>query len=377
MREILLVDPGRSVGGTESVVLDSARRLAAHGDRVTVLVSADPGVDALARDLAAAGAVVDRAADLDGPATRIAALVRKIEALAPDLLHVHLPWPHACPWVAVAGRLAGIPAIVATEHLLFPENHVRDDLRKRALAPCIDRTIAVSAGIGETLVSRWRIPAARVVVVPNGVDVERFSGPNAQARARGRRALGLDEEALLVGSVGRLEGQKGFAQLVRAAARLRTRFPALRVAIAGDGSLAGALREEAREAGVGERVLLPGRVAEMKDFLAALDLFALPSLWEGMPLSLLEAMAMGVPAIATATPGALEILGGPERVGVAVALRDEAALADAIGSLLADPEERRGLGIAGRARVRERHDAARQFGRVLAVYDTLTEGARP
>jgi len=372
VREILLVDPGSSIGGTEKVVVDSARRLVARGERVAALASADRAVDAFASDLAAAGARVERAGGPAAPIGGFEAMVRRLRARPPDILHAHLPWPHACPWLPLASRMAGVRSIVATEHLLFPETHLRDDLRKRFGGAFVDRAIAVSTRIAETLVSRWGYPLSRVVVVPNGVDLAQFPGPGAEARSRGRRALGLDENALLVGSVGRLEEQKGFGNLVRAAARLLPRFPELGVAIAGEGSLAGTLRDDARRTGLGERLHLPGRIAAIPDFLAALDLFVLPSHWEGMPLSLLEAMAMGIPVVATGTPGALEIFAGPERVGVAVTIGNDEMLAESIAALLSDREAARALGLAGLARVRERHDAARLFERVVAVYDAVS-----
>jgi glycosyltransferase involved in cell wall biosynthesis len=344
----------------------------------------DAGVDALAGDLEAIGVRVERADEVRAMDGAFAGAVRRLAARPPDLLHVHLPWPHANAWLPMAARLAGVRAVVATEHLLFPETHRRDDLRKRALARFVDRTIAVSEGIAATLVGRWGFARSRVVVVPNGVDARALPGSDAAARARGRAALGVPDAAILVGSVGRLEEQKGFAHLVRAAGRVGAgagdgapaNAGALHVAIAGEGSLAAALRDEAERAGLGRRLHLPGRVAAVADFLAALDLFVLPSLWEGMPLSLLEAMAMGIPCVATATPGAVEVLDGAERPGVLVAPGDESALAGAIAALLADRAEARRLGDAGRARVRERHDAERLFERTLAVYDAVAPAER-
>lgn len=348
-----MIGSGRAIGGTESVLLDSAARLEAAGARVA------------------------RVPEARAPWDGLLPMARRIRERAPHIVHVHLSWPHANAWLPAAARLAGAGAVVATEHLLFPETHKRNDLEKRLLAPLLDRTIAVSEGIARRLVERWGYRPSRVVVIPNGVALDAFPGPSPEARARGRRALGLDDRTPLVGSVGRLEAQKGFGHLVRAGARLAARFPKLRVAVAGEGSLAPALEGEARASGLGERLLLPGRIDAVPDFLAALDAFALPSLWEGMPLSLLEAMAMGAPCVATATPGAIEILAGPDALGMTVPPGDEEALATAIGALLEDRGRARALGLAARARVAERHDAARLFERLVAVYDDVAPRGTP
>jgi len=367
------VNCGRALGGTEKVLLDSAVRLAARGERVAALLAPGPALDPLEERLGAAGVRSERWEEVGSPGRLFARTVRRLAARAPDVVHVHLPWPHANAWFPAAARLAGVGAVVATEHIQFPARSRREDARKRLLAPLVDRTVAVSRAIALDLSKRWGYAASRVVVIPNGVDRGVFRGADPAARARGRARLGIDEGSPLVGSVGRLEEQKNFGALVRAAATIRARFPNLHVAIAGEGSEAGPLRAAAGACGLGERLRLPGRIDDVADFLAALDLFVLPSLWEGMPLSLLEAMAMEAPVVATATPGAEEVLGGVEPAGLLVAPGDDGALSEAMASLLADPARARALGRAGAARVGERYDAAPLFERLVAVYDEVTD----
>lgn len=365
------MNSGRALGGTEKVLLDSAHRLAARGERVAALLAPGAALDPLSDGLAAAGARAERWEEVGSPGAHFARTVRRLAARPPDVVHLHLPWPHANPWFAAAARLAGVGAVVATEHIQFPARSRRRDARKRLLAPLVDRTVAVSRGVADDLTGRWGYRADRVVVIPNGVDGAVFRGADGAARARGRARLAVGEGATLVGSVGRLEEQKNFGALVRAAGALAGRFPGLHVAIAGEGSEAAALAAAAETCGLAGRVRLPGRIDDVPDLLAALDVFVLPSLWEGMPLSLLEAMAMEVPVVATATPGAAEVLGGGEPAGVLVAPGDDAALAEAIASLLADPARASAFGRAGAARVRERYDAARLFERLVAVYDEV------
>jgi len=365
---LLLVGSGAAFGGTEQVLVDSARRLTAHGWPVGAWVSPARGADPVASALRDAGATVERWPELLSPGPLLARTVAALRERAPRIVHLHLAWPHANPWFPLAAKLAGVGAVVTTEHILFPERHRRDDLRKRLTRRFVDRAIAVSKAIGAALTTDWGYRERRVRVIPNGVDLVRFAGPDAAARARVRARLGVAPGAMLVGATGRLEEQKGFAHLVRAAGRLAPRHPALRVAIAGSGSLAGALADEARAAGAGGALILPGRIDAVPEFLAALDLFVLPSLWEGMPLSLLEAMAQAVPVIASDTPGAAEILSADSSAGILVPRGDDAALAAAIERCAGDPQLARGLGAAGRALVHREHDASRLFARLVALY---------
>jgi glycosyltransferase involved in cell wall biosynthesis len=371
---ILLVSTATAFGGTEQVLLDSARRLNAAGERVEAWVAPGSGGDALVGALREAGVPSQRWREVASGGAHLGATVRRLRERSPGVVHLHLPWPHANAWFPVAARLAGVP-VVTTEHLLFPERHARDDLRKRFTGRFVDRAIAVSRTIGDTLVDAWGYHASRVRVIPNGVDLARFSGPDSARRARARERLGVAPDAPLIGSLGRLEEQKGFASLVRAAALLAREFPRLRVAIAGEGALANGLVAIAREAGIADALILPGRTDAAPDFLAALDIFVLPSLWEGMPLSLLEAMAMGLPVVATDTPGSLEVLGESGSRGIVVRRGDDAALAGAIATVLREPERAAALARAGLAHARGEHDLARLFPRLTAVYDEVLEPA--
>ncbi len=375
-QRVLLVGSGAAFGGTEQVLVDSARRLAAAGWTIDAWVAPSSGADLVTGELRDAGIFVERWPEVLSPGAVAARTVGALRERAPQIVHLHLAWPHANAWFPVAAKLAGVPAVVTTEHILFPERHRRDDLRKRFTRRFVDRAIAVSSAIGSALIAHWGYRERQVRVIPNGVDVARFAGPDPGARVRVRERLGVPHDAILVGAVGRLEEQKGFVYLVRAAARLVKRHPRLRVAIAGSGSLAGALEAEARASGAAAALLLSGRVDAIPEFLAALDLFVLPSLWEGMPLSLLEAMAMGAPVIASDTPGASEILGDDGRAGILVGRADDAALAAAIERCISDPLLAGTLGRAGFDLVHREHDQARLFPRLLDVYrEAIAPGA--
>jgi glycosyltransferase involved in cell wall biosynthesis len=202
--------------------------------------------------------------------------------------------------------------------------------------------------------------------VHNGIDLP------AQRNGGALRAeLGIPEQAPLAGEIARLCDVKGQRELIRAASQV----PELRVVLVGEDLEAGGafrtgLEREAGELGVGDRVHFTGYRADAQELLDDLDVFVLPSWIEGLPLTVLEAMARGKPVVATPVGGTPELVVDGE-TGLLVPPRDAGALADALRSLAADPERAQALGAAGRARVAERFSSAAMTGRVLAVYDEV------
>lgn len=202
----------------------------------------------------------------------------------------------------------------------------------------------------------WRLPRGRVRYQPNGVDL---------AQAAPEMVLG---EGLIVGTVAALRAEKNVARLLRAF-RLAAEARPARLLVVGDGPERAALGTLARELGIAERVHFAGHVAQPRGLVAAMDVFALSSDTEQMPLSLLEAMAAGKPVAATAVGDVAEML-APENRRYVVA-RDDGALAGAIGALLDDSEARRALGAANRARA----EAAYSEGAMVAAWAGLLGAA--
>jgi len=202
-------------------------------------------------------------------------------------------------------------------------------------------------------------------VIPNGIDLTRFRPPldPAAARADARRLLGLPLEASVVGAVGRLDPQKGLDTLVRAFARLHGAGAPPLLALVGEGPQRRELEWLARSLGVADRVRLVGRRADVPRLLPGLDLFVMPSRWEGFGLALAEALAAGVPAVASAVDSLPEVLGDAGRL---VAPDEPEALAGALSELLGDADERARLAALGPRR-------AARFGveRMVAGYARL------
>jgi glycosyltransferase involved in cell wall biosynthesis len=253
-------------------------------------------------------------------AWRLRGLLRWLEA---DAVHTH----HVGPLLygGLAARLAGIRRLVHTEHDAW---HLTDPRRRRLqaglvglLRPCLVADAALVRDSAEAA-----LPGRRYAVIGNGVDTHRFTPGDRDAA---RRVLGLPRDVRLVGCAARLESVKGHTHLLQAMTRLPTD---VHLALAGEGSLAAVLAEDARSLGLGARVHFLGNVEAMPDFYRALDLFCLPSLREGLPLAPLEAQACGVPCVLTDVGGNREALWSHD--GTLVPAGDDATLARALAERL-------------------------------------------
>lgn len=305
-------------------------------------------------------------------------LVQLLRAVRPDLVHWH--GTRAAFFGALALGLARgrpdrrrLPHAVYTVHGLSYRKTVtaggttagRALFRRVEHMACAGakRVISVSAEDLEDLRRRRFIAPGQGRHVPNALNVSR-RGPRDRAAARAR--IGIPEADFVVGTVSRLVPQKTVGDLVDAVARL----PRATLAVVGDGPERRAVERRIRLLGLGDRVRLLGARDDVPELLAAFDIFALSSRWEGEPIALLEAMAVGVPCVATAVGGTCEVLAGGE-AGVLVPVGDSAALAAAIELLRLDPEHRARIECAGRARV-EGRTPERLAQAVLEVYEDAT-----
>ncbi len=294
------------------------------------------------------------------------ALARQIDAEGIDLVHGLLYRANAV--AALACRLARRrPPMVWGQHSVLSTEGRGTALAARWTRPLATRVVAVAGALRDEVVARGRIPPGRVVVIGNGVDVERFVPADGGER---RRALGLAPADVVVGGVGRLAPEKGFAVLVEAVALARAAGAPLALVLAGDGPERGALERLAARRRIGGSVRLLGFDAAPEALYPAFDIFALPSLEEGSPLALLEAMACGRAAVATPVGGVAEIV-EPERSGLLVEAGSAAALAGALRRLAADADWRRELGAAARRRAVESFDLAAMVRRHESLYLSL------
>lgn len=371
-----------SMGGAERLAVQIANARAEAGDASHLIVLTGPGSlsERISPRVATRYLHYERAS-LANP-LRFAAsvwrgaslLTRQLRADAIDVAQTHLPganfWGLLLAW-------RGLCAVIPTVHNNQEFNYGREDQRFRAwarrwayrqlLRRC-PATVAVSASVRDSLVADLGAPEAadRVRVVTNGVIVPDPVPAEMLRAARAR--YGLPDSDPLVLAAGRLSEQKNFAMLLEATARLRASGgPRFRVLIAGDGPLRAYLTRRCHELGLDDQVVMPGSVNDLQDLMLGADLFVLPSLWEGLPLVLLEAMACGLPVIGTRIKGIAEVM-DEEVNGLLCEPGDVAGLAAAMRRLLQEPALRAAYGAAGREIVRRHYDFARVSQTLGALY---------
>jgi glycosyltransferase involved in cell wall biosynthesis len=295
---------------------------------------------------------------------RLDALVRLYWLLReerPGIVHTWLF--HANVLGRLVGRLSGAPVVVSGERTMGMEPSWRYAVNRLTL-PLVDRVVCVSSQVAEYSRQRIGVPREKIVVIPNGVDAP---APDVlQDRRAARSALGLPFEGVLVGTVARLEPVKRLDVLLRAMGVLE-RVPAV---IVGYGSLERRLERIAEELGLGDRVRFAGYQPDVWPWLSAFDVFALSSDWEGMPNAVLEAMAVGLPVVATSAGGTPDVV-VQGVTGLLVPPGDHRSFAGALERLVRDSGLRQTMGEAGRRRVMDEFSAARMVQRTQALYAEL------
>jgi len=252
-----------------------------------------------------------------------------------DVLRTHQY--HANLYGRIAGILAGVPVMIPSFHNLYvspdkPKFHRR--LINRLLAVWSDYLVAVSTSVAEDIKRFDKVPVKKIRVIYNGVAIDSFKVNINKEDAR--RSFGLPMDKWVIGSVGRLTDQKGHKYLIEAVSGMED----VVVAIAGDGPLRAVYEMVGKRRGVDCRILGPIETEKIPLFLRALDIFCCPSLWEGLPSALIEAMASGLPIIASDIPPHREVL---DDTGIYFSPYDHAGLSDALKELIDNPSRRHEL----------------------------------
>jgi glycosyltransferase involved in cell wall biosynthesis len=294
----------------------------------------------------------------------------ELRRVAPDVFHAHLNWSLACRHELIAARFLRVPAIVATVHMCS----ALDDVRFRRLKQVfqvhsIDRYIAVSEDVKDWLCQNMHLPESKVRVVKNGVSPRTIDN---QPTAAIPVSVIAEVKRPIVLTTARLHAQKGINYLLAAAKLVPEAF----FLIAGDGPDRADLQRHAKRIGVEEQVQFLGYREDIPQLLTSCDLFVLPSVYEPLGLSVLEAMAAGKPVIASAVGGLKEsVIDGV--TGLLVPPKNPERLAGAIRQLLCDRVLAKRFGEAGKARATQVFTAEAMVKGVTEVYTDLLAGELP
>jgi len=355
---VVHVDTAASWRGGQNQVLLTAQGMMARGVATEIACRRGGELEARARAAGVSVEPVSFRGDL-WPAG-ILALARRVRQQPDSVLLLHDP--HAVSAGLIATRLGRRVPLVAVRRVDFP---LRGAFSRAKYAAC-DGVIVVSSAIGSVM-GRGGIASEQLALVYEGVPDRRPAPGGKEALA----ALGVPEDALVVGNVAALTAHKDHATLIDAMMILRAKQPQAWLVIAGEGELRGVLEAQARALGVADRTVFAGFRTDLDRLLPAFSIFCLSSHMEGLGTSLLDAMAFARPIVATRAGGI------PEAVedgvtGRVVPPRDPPALAQALLELLGDPARQEALGRAGRRRFQERFTADRMVENTLAVYAELT-----
>lgn len=363
---VLLLVTELNIGGAEKVVQQIATGLPLDRYRVLVACLYDPGP--IAHDIRDAGVpVVDLQMRGKWDARVVHRLHRLLQHHRIDILHSHLI--HANLLAAAVGRLGGTRIIITTRHNVYIGPIWREWFN-RWLSPRRDAAVVISEEVRIAELERSKSDCDKVFLIPNGITVSRFREIDPAAMLSLREVWQIGPNDLAIGMLARFHEQKGHRHIIDAAKIILRKMPDTKVVLVGEGQLLPSMQARARRLGIAGSVIFPGIRRDVPEILGLLDLFVLPSLWEGLPISILEAMAARLPVVATRVGGVPEVvLDGV--TGLLVPPRDPQALAGAIVRLLGDPELRRRMGQAGRERVREHFSVDQMVRRTEALYEEL------
>ncbi|HEV8339863.1 MAG TPA: glycosyltransferase [bacterium] len=363
---------GLGLGGAEHLLLLAAR----HVDRTRFayeVVFLLPWKSALVQDLEEQGIptlCLNQKTPYD--LRVIARLSRHLRGRRTDLLHSHLPYTGVIG--RVAGRLAGVAASIYTEHNLQERYHWVTRAANQLTMPLSDAVVAVSDEVRGSLARRPIARHARMVTIRNGVDAAGLR----QAAAGGagvREEFGIPLDAPLIGVVNVFRPQKRLDLWISAAQLISAAEPRAHFMIVGDGPSAEALRRQAEEKGLAGRIHFPGLRRDAPRLIASFDVFMLSSVYEGLPVAALEAMALGRPVVATRV-GGLPGLIVEGRHGYLVTPGDPGALAERVLHLLRQPELRRRVGTASAQRVADQFGIETMVRATESLYEAVLAGKR-
>ncbi|NOZ64382.1 MAG: glycosyltransferase [Caldiserica bacterium] len=291
---------------------------------------------------------------------RIAAYLKKEKI---DILHTYLFTANT--WGRLGGIIARTPVLVASERNAIPWKNFFHILLDSVLSFPTSRIIACSYAVKDLNQKKGFIKGEKIKVIYNGIDTEKFIPGD---KKKMRQKLNLPQQAFIVGSVGRLHWCKGFSYLLRAVSLLQNAYPNLYLMIVGEGEEHNNLEKLATRLNLRKRIIFTGEVEETLPFIQSWDVGVFPSLYEGFGISIAEAMACGIPVIASRTGGIPEVIGA---AGIIVERKHPRQLAKAIEQVINSPSLRATLGKEGRERIKNHFSLSRTVNEWANLYLAL------
>lgn len=297
---------------------------------------------------------------------KILRLVKILKKLNIHILHAHLF--HANILSRIIGKISNVPIIISTEHIMGMESSLRI-LVNRLTSTFVTKYIVVSEAVGGFLNKNVKIRPCKISTVLNGIEYNNFK-ISLIAQEKLKEQFGLTTSQEVIGTIARLHRQKGHIYLLHAITKVVKVFPNAKFLVVGDGPLKYKLEELAHKLGIGNNVIFTGNQKDISTILSLINIFVLPSLWEGLPITILEAMAMKKPVVVT------NVSGNPEVVidnitGILVPPKEPTLLAEAILRLLRDKGLSLKLGEAGYQRGKEKFSKEQMIAKTAMIYDEL------
>lgn len=283
-----------------------------------------------------------------------------------DLLHLH--GYKACTLGRVVGALLGMP-VVLHEHAVFPTMPPYQKLADWLLAPLNDRVVVNCEAVAEFCVERRSMDPENIEIIFNGVPLNEFREVSDSAAAEAAEELGIGADTPVVGTVARLEEQKGITHFLNAVPAVKEECPDVKVLIVGDGTLRGALEEEARQLGIADNVIFTGERRDVPRLYKLMDVKVISSIYEGTTLTVFEAMATGTPVVATTVDGVEEVI-EDGATGMLVPPKDAASIAEVVTDLLTNPDRARLLSERAEQAVKQ-YDVRTSMRRIENLYETV------
>jgi glycosyltransferase involved in cell wall biosynthesis len=296
-----------------------------------------------------------------------------------DVQIVHSQGGRADFFARIAARIANVPIIISSMAMLVEGYDVSRS--RKGLYVLIDRWTerwvnkftVLSEAMRRSLIERHKIPPENIVKIYNGIEIEEYNPDLKEVKNKkleGKRALGLKNDVPVIGAIGRLVWQKGFEYLIRAAPEVLKKCPEARFLIVGEGPLKNKLILTGEKLNVADRITFTGFRSDIKEILASIDVLAMPSLLEGLPMVLLEAMAMAKPIVATRIDGITEVLEN-SKTGLLVPAKNSHALAEAIVGILDDKAKANFFGQNAREAAKEKFSVKKMVEQIELAYEKL------